>query len=618
MPNPTKKTFATFKKMTSEKKASLLATVVSIVLIVLGIVGLFLVQFSLDTPQDLRQQASVDQGQVTLTSTFTPPQDTVSDLVVGQVEAIDFFVNTGGVQVDGLQFVFNIITDDFESTPEIVLDPATNLSAAYQEVEQTTDGYLVGLILHDDQFGTFGASQNTRIFSVRFTPKTAGTISFSFDREKSQALVANTNPPEDELTHVETFNYTVVDLSGGTSPSPTVSPTVEPTANPTTNPSVDPTAAPTTEPTTNPTAEPTTSTTTTSTQTQTSTGVGGGNIASCNQSCSSNNDCQANYRCYQNRCRLVTNVSSSSCENPGSQGLQKSCNQTCDNTGECATGLLCYQGSCRNPINATNTSCADATVIVKEQMASSCGQTCTSNNQCATNLTCYQGSCRLATNPSSSSCSPTTQTTVSNTYSQTKGGLSETDTDTEQGSNSASLSTSPSSSASTTPNPSARATAVPLTNITDDDQESAWSALLDNLQDRGSTFPMAMIGSGLFLVLLVLLFFFLRRKRSTLNPPTPQNPQYKQQVDNLQHRINSLQQQPDQPEQPPAPNVLSTPEHTVPTPVPPQNQPASPVPPPLATKPYQPPIKPGPSMVGKLKQRGTRFNPGEQVPPRDQ
>ncbi len=146
------------------------------------------------------------------------------------------------------------------------------------------------------------------------------------------------------------------------------------------------------------------------------TGTGGTDIVACNESCTSNAQCGANQRCFENRCRLVTNLSSTSCSLPADNGLQRTCNQYCADTRECATGYTCYFNRCRRPDNVDNTSCALPTATLQSAIAKSCNQTCNANADCANNMRCYNGACRLATNPSSTSCSAVTQKSVSGVY----------------------------------------------------------------------------------------------------------------------------------------------------------------------------------------------------------
>ena len=148
----------------------------------------------------------------------------------------------------------------------------------------------------------------------------------------------------------------------------------------------------------------------------------------CNNTCSSNSECNNNQRCYntgsEKRCRLATNVTSTSCSAGVDQGLSRSCNEYCADTRECAAGLTCWYNKCRILQNLNDTSCriqsttttSTGTGGAKGGLASSnqapvtyqrCNESCKTNRDCNSGLRCYQGSCRHPLNPTNVSCSTT-------------------------------------------------------------------------------------------------------------------------------------------------------------------------------------------------------------------
>ncbi len=148
-------------------------------------------------------------------------------------------------------------------------------------------------------------------------------------------------------------------------------------------------------------------------------------VRQCNETCNSNSDCKADQRCYDNgsekRCRLVTNVTSTSCSAAPDQGLRRSCNQYCADTRECAAGLTCWYNKCRLLQNLESTSCRMPRITLASTGGTtkggittastsqpityqSCNEPCRSNRDCAAGLRCYKGSCRNPLNVSSSAC----------------------------------------------------------------------------------------------------------------------------------------------------------------------------------------------------------------------
>src|SRR5579859_2503541 len=89
---------------------------------------------------------------------------------------------------------------------------------------------------------------------------------------------------------------------------------------------------------------------------------------SCNQSCSSDSQCQSvnsNTVCYQDVCRLATNVSDAGCQPPPTSAPPVGCNQQCGTNADCAAnGYICVNTNqglrCRINTNISDDHCGPA------------------------------------------------------------------------------------------------------------------------------------------------------------------------------------------------------------------------------------------------------------------
>ncbi len=151
---------------------------------------------------------------------------------------------------------------------------------------------------------------------------------------------------------------------------------------------------------------------------------------SCNDTCSSNSECPSGQRCFttgsESRCRLATNVTSTSCTQPPDQGLRRSCDEYCADTRECSAGLTCWYNKCRLLENLESRSCrvpqattggtggptkggqTTGTAVVYQ----GCNENCQTNRDCTSGLRCYQSKCRHPLQVTSTSCSTTETTTT--------------------------------------------------------------------------------------------------------------------------------------------------------------------------------------------------------------
>jgi hypothetical protein len=556
-------------------------SVASLLLLVLGTFFVFLLQSPLQKKGvgETRNAASVSNGQVVVAGSFVP--NTTANSNTAQV---NLSVNTNGVQVNGVQLVFNVITS-VTDTLEVQVLPSSGLQAVSQEVQKTSDGFLVSVIaLPQSLPQSYSRTVPTNFLNLQFSPTQAGAFKIVFDQGNSLSTIANSNPPQDTLNTLPTLNYnaltpgttciprpacldahpacTIAEPIGGfcpttpptctprpacldahpackirepiggwcpaasPSPTPSASPSPTPTVSPSPTPSISPSPSPTVTPAATPTPTPTASPYVTPTPTPV--------VSQCNAYCSSNANCGINQRCYYNQCRLVTNVSDVNCATPPDNGLNRQCNQYCANTGECASGFTCFYNQCRRPDNPDSSTCAVPGAATVTAMAQSCNLACTSNRDCAVNLRCYSGSCRLATNTSSLSCSAATAATVSYLYStndQKKGDEIPLPDVTPTPSSSSSASTA-SSVTDLFPLSSPKASATTDSGKTPTLFSDILSVLKQQIAAKTENLPFPLpvliIGAGILLLILAILIFLLggRKKKTppTNMPPKPTSP----------------------------------------------------------------------------------------------
>jgi len=572
---------ATAKK--KSRSALPLLSIFSLLLIVAGILGLFLVQQPLlETPQDLRQQASVEDGVTEITTQLRG--STTNQLSVGE-NIIDIYLYAPMI-LDELDLVFSLISGSpdytgdrvaFTQPPELTLNSELFNGPPEIEVEQGTNSYLIKLKYTGLQDYGFGVTPATRFASLRFTytgateeevlnglaeTEALPPVSLVFDPEFSHAYRYFVVPREDLLTHIGSAIFAAPAVAQPSSePSPTPTPTPTPTLTPTPTPSASPTPTPETL------------------------GVGGATVSSCNQSCSSNHDCDVNLRCYEGSCRLATNVFSQSCQTSATTSeVTASCNQSCSSNFECATGLTCFANRCRNPLNLESLSCAAPSETVVQTMSASCNQSCESHRDCPANMLCEANSktCRLASNPSSSTCTPASTKTTSGLY-ETKGGPTSND----QGGSateSASLATGAASLTDTsTPLPITSEETMDQNPDKDSTDSNALETLLAYLRTNPTIWVIALaVGGGMLAIILLLILagsvMNKRRLKKTTSADGPRavSPQMAATEKKLEQEIAALQAKTQ-------PSLIQS----SPIPPQPQSQPQSEVPPqaPIQTQP---------------------------------
>lgn len=352
-------------------------------------------------------------------------------LYVNQETKIYFDLENNGYSPEEIFTTFNIVGKTLYA-PFISSSVQSFYETKNVLMEETTDGYLVKVYLVRKTGQQLGVANSKEVFHVVFSPKNVGLFTFSFDEENTYFIKDGYRYP---IT-AKRVDFNVI--SENTS-----------------------------------------------------------NVKSCNESCTSNNECPVNHSCYDTgsgkKCRLATNVSSTTCAGITDNGLNRTCNEYCADSRECKSGYTCWYNSCRNPENVESQSCADLSTVQKETVIKSCNESCTANADCAVNMRCYNNTCRLASNPSSTSCSAMTEKAVSETYEKPN----------KQATEAANL---PSKTDEPKASVAPSASPTPAPNVTNNSDSSGWNYSVEDI------LPITIIGVGI-LLLLASLFFFLMGKR---------------------------------------------------------------------------------------------------------
>jgi hypothetical protein len=627
----------------------LVLSAASLLFVALGAASLFYFQQPLQETQDVRNDASVGNGQVLLTSQLTSSPIFTS----GTPSTVELKYNSQGVQLTGIQIVTKVTAN--AETPTIEVPANSNLQAVFQEIEQTTGGYLVSMIITPKTLGQSFSSTSPVTFAKLTVPlRSAGQISLVYDKANSFATVANTNPPKDELRTPEDVTFSIVSSS-----SPTPSPTPSPSPSPSVSPSVTPT------PTPNPLGDdfwiPTEGNyltfytndsartevaladlvpyrtyrvkvqyqvqnakkSSTPDQSPIQTALVFNSQGSSYVTSELPYSLIANHRdgaassvetvfstLPDNTLRITTdsrNAYSESNESNnallltfkadngvGGSTTSGTCNKYCADSSECQTGFTCFYNQCRRPDNPDNSSCAVPSTTIASSIAASCNKGCNSNKDCAVNLRCYQGACRLATNPSSLTCAAATAGVISKGTGTRLAGEKGEVIPVPTGS------PTPTVSPVSSPRTSIAPAATPVGQQPTTEEQplpSFLTNLISSWQARGISLPLVAVGAGIVLFILALIFAILGRtkNRPPMVVPARKEPPKSAYEDDLQRKINSLKTQAEQP-QPIRPFT-----------------PAPPVPP---TPPAAPPA--GSGMMSRLRERGVLDQMAEaekQTPP---
>jgi hypothetical protein len=213
------------QKITPREILTRVGIIAALIFIVIGSIGLVLFQQSLKDSQDIRQQASIDDGKVLITTNPAPN----ATFQLNQPGTIDLRVNTQNTQVSGVQLVFHVVTSGVD-TLNVLPVASSGLDLEYVEVERTQDGFLVALIALPNQLGsTFGTNTDVAFASLSFTPTANGSLRLAFDAEQSLSIDMGTD--EDELRTIADVTYQFGEAIASATPSPVGSTSPSPTAD---------------------------------------------------------------------------------------------------------------------------------------------------------------------------------------------------------------------------------------------------------------------------------------------------------------------------------------------------------------------------------------------------
>jgi hypothetical protein len=366
-------------------------SVISIIFLFIAIfVGIFV---GLIQKQEIRKQASQGFGnaELILVPSTTPLRaDTLSTVFVR--------LNTKGESIDGIQVVFDLLTDVTDEI-SIHVKEGQGLRWAWDKVEGIDGGHKVSFAaITNDPYHPFSSNEPVDVAEITFVAKKQGNLAMVFDGFSTKA-----NKHQQLRNILKPIIIQEYQIATAPTPAPTPRIVTQPKGS---NVQVIPTPVVIK----GEEKEATDSVTANVIITSSDTNIGGGygqvsittDDSVCNDSCESSTECGKNFLCSEGSCRLATNLSSAKCEDISQRS--KNCNQDCSQAIECKTGLSCFEGKCRAPSNPQSSVCqSDQTITATKDNL--CGTKCTTNSDCGDILSCSTGICRLATNPSSPNCS---------------------------------------------------------------------------------------------------------------------------------------------------------------------------------------------------------------------
>lgn len=341
--------------------------------------------------QDIRQRASEGYGnaEIVLVPSTTPLQ-------TNNLSTIFVRLNTKGEEVDGIQVVFDLLTQ-VTSDVTIRVNESTGLKWAWDRVEGIQGGRKVSFAaITSDPYKPFKSNSPVDVAEITFVAKNPGPLAMVFDGFMTKAN------KHQQLRNV-LKPIIVQEYEVKVAPSPTPTPTPKPVV--TTGGSGTSTSGTGGSKGAQVTPTPTVASTPSSVIANVVVNNVGGtqtiDRGQCNVACQYSSQCDSGFLCYEGKCRLSTNLTSSTCQDVSTRS--KICNDSCTQSSECQLGLTCYSGQCRSTTNPQSQTCQnDGTVTAGVEKM--CGQACSSNADCGDSLSCYVGQCRLATNPTNPQC----------------------------------------------------------------------------------------------------------------------------------------------------------------------------------------------------------------------
>lgn len=507
---------------------SILATAFSVLLILVGAVGMLVLRKPLEESQDLRGQASVDNGQVEITHSASLPTQ------LNQAGSITLLANTHGVQTDGVQLFFKVKTETFDQM-NATIQSSTGLQTIYQEVEAVSDGFLIGFVAVPSLGKTYSTTAAQPLLTISFTPYKTGDIKLEFDNSRSYSTIHGSNPAKDTLRTIQNVTFTVTTQTSSTSTPLScdqactsntncqanlacISGKCRLASNPSSTSCVNP--------------------------------PDGGLNRKCNEYCADTRECGSGFTCFYNRCRRPDNPDSTSCvaKTPSTtQVTAVGCNLGCTANRDCAVNLRCFEGACRFATNPASLTCSAAT-----QQTVSTSYTQPSSTK---------GGLPTASPTASPVSSPkATPSTATKSATATPSGTTKPF---PIGGTATGAATTKPTIVFPSPTPSPVPTQAPVAT------NNPVSTFIAGLRERGAGFPLAMILSGVAMIGLVILLFIVKKVRSSGKNTTsaPVSPAKEAKIDALEQKIASMQTQTTvvepQPVRAPEPVPVTTPKPVV-------------------------------------------------------
>ncbi|NCN50831.1 MAG: hypothetical protein GW925_00075, partial [Candidatus Pacebacteria bacterium] len=326
-----------------KKKRLHFFSVLSVIFLFLAIfIGIFV---GLVQKQEVRKQASENtrKAEIVLVPSSTPLRaDTLSTIFVR--------LNTHGESVDGLQVVFDLLTDTTDEV-SVRIKRGTGLRWAWDKVERIEGGKKISFAaITSDPYTPFSSNQPVDVAEISFVAKKTGNLAMVFDGFSTK--VNRHQQLKNILKPIIIQEYQIE-----SAPTPVPTPKVITTIKPATTSAITPVNADvnTTKGEEKIATDSVRASITITSNTNTSNlGEEDGQVATvvdrvCNEACRNSAECGTSFLCYENKCRLSTNLISKNCQDVIQRS--KNCNESCNQAIECKTGLTCFEGSCRDITN---------------------------------------------------------------------------------------------------------------------------------------------------------------------------------------------------------------------------------------------------------------------------
>ncbi|PWU23999.1 hypothetical protein C5B42_01090 [Candidatus Cerribacteria bacterium 'Amazon FNV 2010 28 9'] len=278
-----------------KKKILLIALAIVVIIVAIGGVVFFVTQQNTPPPSSTTGVVPATPSPASLTLTVQPSSPTIA---ASSSASLDVFLNTGGVAIDGFQFIATLngsssptVTDTDPATTGIQIEPSTGVAltpVTNSVVNQNGDQVIRYAMITQDASQSFSNTAPTKVATIHFTTATNGTAQISFDTQNTRAN--RTGSTQETLIAGATQSFTITSAIA-TSPIASSSGTLATAPSP--SPALIAKAASSsvnTKPNPTPTLAP-----------------------SCNAACLSSSDCSSGLSCINNACVNVACPGSASC-----------------------------------------------------------------------------------------------------------------------------------------------------------------------------------------------------------------------------------------------------------------------------------------------------------------